>query len=189
MADLAVVAAVKDNRSDRRTNLFVTATLYAGEGSVPARIRNLSRAGALVEAAVLPAPGTRVRLARGSLNVTGTVVWREGGRAGLRFGSHVSVPDWLPQGQAAVQARVDQVIHDIRSGPIGHQLPSPAPNVPLQTTAEELAQVQMLIQSAAERLAADPAVLSDHSDKLQMLDIAGYRIANLLSVKCAAGRL
>lgn len=108
------------------------------------------------------------------------VVWQEDGRAGLRFESHVVVPDWLPRGQAAAQAQVDEVIHDIRSRPVGQQLVSPAPSLQARTAAEELIQVQMLLRSIAEGLAADPAILSKHSDKLQMLDIASHRITKLL---------
>jgi len=66
-------AALQELRVESRSNIFVMATIYAPGGSTPVRVRNMSRTGALVEAPVLPAAGSRVRLSRGSLTVVGDI--------------------------------------------------------------------------------------------------------------------
>ena len=91
-----VKPAESDLRREPRTSLFVMATLYTPTGSSPVKARDLSSGGALIEAGVIPPVGTRVRLCRGSLNITGELVWCRGERAGLRLESSLSVAEWLP---------------------------------------------------------------------------------------------
>jgi hypothetical protein len=89
-------AVTSDGRDAVRTNLFLAATLWGSDASpFPVRVRNLSPAGAMVEAAALPARGTLIRLLRGRLAIGGEVVWTAERRCGLAFAGSVSVRDWM----------------------------------------------------------------------------------------------
>src|SRR5947209_15008642 len=103
-------------RIESRSNIFVMAALYSSGRSVtPVRIRNISRTGALIEASLLPPPGTDVRVSRASLSASGTLVWVEGVKAGVRFDEFVNVADWLPQGRRGFgQQFVDELFHQKR---------------------------------------------------------------------------
>jgi len=106
-----------NGRLDGRSNIFVTATLYAAGGSTPVRIRNMSRSGALVEASALPPAGTGVRLCRGSISVAGEVIWVDARKAGLRFASPTAAADWLPGGKRGMgQQLADEDLIDALSG-------------------------------------------------------------------------
>src|SRR5437868_9655101 len=132
-------ALAHELRAEPRSNIFVIATLYASGGSTPVRIRNISRMGALIEAAALPPCGEAVRLSRGSLSVAGQVVWAAGPRAGLHFTSHVAVADWLPSGQrGSGQQLVDELVHQARLGAVPQSAPAaPAPSS-ISPTPDEL---------------------------------------------------
>ena len=70
---------------ERRSNVFMTATLE-GEGlPIDVRLRNMSSKGALVEAMVLPKPDTEVMFRKGELMVRGKVIWCQGKQAGVAF--------------------------------------------------------------------------------------------------------
>lgn len=156
------------------------ATISAASGSGPVKVRNLSSSGALIEGAVLPSPGVPVRLSRGSLTVTGEIVWHRDGRAGLHFEASIVVPDWLPNGKnGAGQQRVDELVQEAkRAGPTwrdseGAEAHSRSP------TAAELLDLRAALVSLAEDLAGETAVVERHSSKLQTLDIAAQLLAKL----------
>ncbi len=167
-----------ESRSAQRTNLFVTAVLHSeGKGS-PARIRNLSASGALIDASNLPPAGTPVRLCRGSLHVAGKIVWARGGKAGLTFISHINVAEWLPDNVRRHQARVDEMVQQVRAGAAPAAVG--AATAALATPpAAELSKLASLIESVAEALAADPHVIKEHSWKLQQLETAIQSIRRL----------
>ena len=48
-----------------RTNMFLMATIYAGGGSAPVKVRNLSLAGALIEGGRIPDVASEITLRRG----------------------------------------------------------------------------------------------------------------------------
>ena len=104
-------------RAEVRNNMFVVAVLYGAGGSVPVRVRNMSRGGALVESADTPGEGQHVRLSRGSLSVRGHIAWQRDNRAGIRFDTAIDVSDWLPLGARPTgQQRVDEIVQDRRAG-------------------------------------------------------------------------
>src|SRR5438046_6427209 len=77
----------------------------------------MSRSGALIEGAVLPPVGSDVRLCRGSLWVSGRLVWAKANKAGLRFEASVVVADWLPSGKRdSGQLLIDEMVHQTRLG-------------------------------------------------------------------------
>lgn len=72
-------------RKPKRSRVFLTAEVDSGMGPVTARIRDISRSGALVEADPAPESGTRVRLKCGDTVVDGRVAWAERRWFGLEF--------------------------------------------------------------------------------------------------------
>ena len=175
-----VKPAMSDLRREPRTSLFVMATLYAASGSSPVKVRDLSSAGALIEAGVIPSPGTRVRLSRGSLNIMGEIVWCRGERAGLRFESSLSVAEWLPR-ERTPQQRVDSIFHEAKASRAALPLPSDTQTTltPSKLSAVDLTQLRVAIESLAEDLAADADVMERHRSKLQSLDIAAQALRKL----------
>lgn len=164
-----------------RTNLFVLATMTARGASGPVRIRNLSPCGAMIEGASLPAAGERYELTRGANSVGGRVVWCAEGRAGLRFEGRVEVAAWMPSGHAA-QLRVDQVFQQIKTIPAA-PVPVPAPALPLTLDAAlsptQLRRLARDIESLADDLADDAAVVARFATKLQTLDLASQALRKL----------
>jgi hypothetical protein len=169
-----------DKRINPRSNIFVTATLYAQGGSLAVRIRNLSGDGALVEAATtLPPIGSPVRLCRGSLSVSGTIMWVDRAKAGLHFVSKTAVDDWLPGGKRGVgQQMADELAHRIR---LGELLPQPDPRIDLQppTSGEQLSRLVAELEKAGEDLAADAEVAARHAAPLQAIDAVAQVLARL----------
>lgn len=161
-----------ESRESSRTNVFVSAALYHDGECSSATIRNLSEFGALVEAPVLPSPGTQVRLSRGALCVAGTVVWRRGGKAGLRFESAVTVAEWLPTRLGRGQARIDEMVRQVRIGAapkVDHI--SQAAVSPTLAAPQELESIASSIEKIAEALSGDPLVVAQHGWKLQQLEV------------------
>jgi len=161
-------------RTESRSNIFVMAALYANGRSVtPVRVRNISATGALIEAPALPAAGATVRLGRASLSALGTLVWVNGAKGGIQFDAPVAVADWLPQGRRGFgQQFVDELFHQKRLGAVR----SIADGAGL---ADELLELRLSLERAAEELALDGAVASRHLSTLQTIDAVGQAIANV----------
>lgn len=168
-----------NGRLDGRSNIFVTATLYAAGGSTPVRIRNMSRSGALVEASALPPAGTGVRLCRGSISVAGEVMWVDARKAGLRFASPTAAADWLPGGKRGMgQQLADEVAHRARLGAVPEKAAHNPPAVP-PDISEELVRLEQLLRRAGEELAADDTVAATYLAALQAIDGAAQSLGNL----------
>jgi hypothetical protein len=174
------IALPDEHRTEPRSNIFVTATLYASGGSTPVRIRNMSRGGALVEAAGLPPPGGAMRLSRGTLSVAGQIIWVLGAKAGLHFGAPIAIADWLPNGQrGSGQQLIDEVVHQARLSAIVEPAPlDPAPSR-IPGTADELGRYREMLDRAGEQLAADPSVAAAHLTALQLIDAVAQALAKL----------
>jgi hypothetical protein len=173
-------AHADEHRTEPRSNIFVTATLYASGGSTPVRIRNMSRGGALVEAAALPPPGGTMRLSRGTLSVAGQIIWVLGAKAGLHFGAPIAVTDWLPNGQrGSGQQLIDEVVHQARLGAIAE--PASLDPGPTKTpgTADDFNRYREMLDRAGEQLAADPSVAAAHLAALQLIDGVAQALAKL----------
>lgn len=162
-----------DARCEPRINMFLMATLYSGASSAPVKVRDMSPGGALIESGAIPLPGQEVQLCRGSLQITGEVVWTSSGRAGLRFQSQINVTDWLPRGRAtAPQTQIDEFVQQVKSSVATPRFREIA-NVSASNrlTALEVTQLRLALESLAEDLAADPDVVARHLMKLQTLDL------------------
>jgi hypothetical protein len=183
-----------------RKNLMLTATIAGGDVCAPVRIRNLSDAGAMIDGAALPEPGSTLTLTRLELSVGATVVWNEGGRCGLKLGGRIAVDDWIAGVLPATsrgslgQMRVDQIQAALRSGAA---LPaecdaSAAPAVDAgsvdQRIAAELAHVKQMLDAVGDQLMDDVGVLTRHERTLQSLDIATAIIESLAAVMASDER-
>ncbi len=78
-------AAVDGKRTAKRARVLLSASLRTPAGTITARLRDLSRKGALVECAATPPPGTEVTFERGTMKVPAHVAWSALGRVGLEF--------------------------------------------------------------------------------------------------------
>lgn len=169
-------------RVEPRSNIFVVAALASGSGSGPVRIRNMSRSGALIEGAMIPAIGSAVRLSRGSLSVPGAIIWRHQNRAGMRFDSTVMVAAWLPGGKRATgQQRVDEIVYSYKAE-IGAMRPAAAAAPVLtarQDIGAQLIAVREALNAVAEELAADDATMARHPNALQAIDMAAQKLETL----------
>lgn len=72
-------------RDPKRSRVFLLAQVDRGSGSFEARIRDISRSGALLESDVAPQEGAGVRLRCGDTRLDGRVAWAEDGCFGLEF--------------------------------------------------------------------------------------------------------
>ena len=153
--------------------MFVLATMAATTAAGPVRIRNMSPAGGMIEGECLPCVGELVSLRRGALSVSGTVVWRQEGRAGLRFDRAIDVTGWLPAGSTGQQA-VDRAFQELKANSAAPaSYPVQAQQIPSSPVdATELLRTAAALDALADALAEDPAVVASHGSKLQTFDIA-----------------
>ena len=162
-----------DPRSDPRSNVFLTATAYAGARSRPVRIRNLSVHGALLEGTSLPCDGSTVRLQRGSLIAVGEVAWQHDKHCGIRFNHPVNVEEWIkragPEGQQRIDAVVAEFRHGVRSE--GHLavLPGGERRDLLESVSAELLGI-------CERIAALPNMSTALAEELLRIDAAAHSL-------------
>jgi hypothetical protein len=173
-------APVHELRLDCRSNIFVMAALYASGRSVaPVRVRNLSRTGALIEAVDLPEPGTHVRLGRGSLTASGTIIWLNRGKGGLQFDRPVAVADWLPQCRRGIgQQFADELFHQNRVRTTAAD-PVEVAADPTLGLAGELLELRVSLERAGEALALDGAIASRHLLTLQAIGCVSQALARI----------
>ena len=84
-------------RSVKRARVLLAATLQTSQGDVEARLRDLSRRGALVECAEPLDVGSEVVFARGNTVVSARVAWASGNRVGLEFQRMIDESEVLVQ--------------------------------------------------------------------------------------------
>jgi len=161
--------------------MFVAATLYSNAESCPVHIRNMSLSGALVEGAILPQRDEPVTLRRGSLQAAAKVVWLAGRKAGVAFGAKVQVLEWMSRTPPSHQARIDNILQEIRSGGGG---PESSPVKPVAPPADcllegELRALKEELTQLENGLCGDMDVVARHPE-IQLLDLALQRVGRLL---------
>jgi len=162
--------------------MFLMATLYIGAHSTPVKVRDMSTGGALIEGGTMPPLGHGIRLCRGSLHVSGEVVWTTGGRSGLRFNTAITVTDWLPRANAtAPQMRIDEIVQLVKSSEASSPTfaGSEVEITSRKLTSLEITQLKLAIEALAEDLAADPDIVARHMEKLQSLDLTAQALTKL----------
>ncbi|HYN46945.1 MAG TPA: PilZ domain-containing protein [Allosphingosinicella sp.] len=84
-AEKFVDASAGSKRSAKRARVLLSAKLQTSFGEVDARLRDLSRKGALVECLQIPPAGSEVVFVRGTTVVPARVAWAADNRVGLEF--------------------------------------------------------------------------------------------------------
>jgi hypothetical protein len=170
-------------RADSRQNVFVMAVLCCADGRLPVRIRNMSQSGALVEGEAIPSEGIKAQLSRANLCVNCEVVWRRENRAGLKFDSAVSVPDWLPRrGGRKDQERVDEIVYAYKAGQgSANDRPRALSILPAtdMEVVEELLFARHSLSFVTDELANDPVIFNRHLTALQMIDVAAQQLEGI----------
>ena len=173
-------SSANDSREQSRTHLFVVAILCSGTASASVHIRNLSPSGALIEGCILPEPGTKIALRRGSLQTTGRVAWKLGRRAGISFDATAYVADWMSGQGNPAQCRADDFISNYRAGADRGAGDKPQADLPSPGSMRaELTLVRADLVSLGNALVGDAILVATHPE-IQALDVSLQRIDKIL---------
>jgi len=164
-----------ESRADRRSNVFLTATLVMAGGSVAVRLRNISVRGALLDGPDLPPEGAAVDLHRGSLIAHGQIAWHTADQCGVRFDADVDVDSWSRRAGHSGQQQVDQLVELVQR-PAATAAATPAPAAP----EDSLAAISADLAEACDRLAAHPDLVIACAAELQELDAIAQRLRNIV---------
>ncbi len=141
----------------------------------------MSSSGALIEAALLPLPGSRIVLKRGSLQAAGRIAWQSNRRAGVAFESIIHVADWMARTASSGQDRVDELVASFKANAAVSPIQAAAfDKVSVTPTIEdELVTIRGDLLALSESLIGDAIVAATHPE-IQTLDITLQRIDRLL---------
>lgn len=164
--------AQRDNRSQNRSNVFLSATLTGGDGSLTVRVRNLSARGALVDGSSMPTAGTTIRLARGALSAEAVVAWQAAGQAGIRFTREINVAAWVTRPGHPGQQRVDDAFAAMRQS-------KPIPFTGGRQDLPSLGRIGTELDAICARLAATPGMTVELGEELVRLDALARAVDQL----------
>ena len=88
-------STVTGKRGAKRARVLLAAKLHTPAGIVDARLRDLSRKGALVECKAQPEAGSEVVFERGATRLNATVAWAAKDRIGLAFANPIDEHELL----------------------------------------------------------------------------------------------
>jgi hypothetical protein len=89
---------VAGKRQAKRARVLLAAKLQMANGNeIDARLRDLSRKGALVECQTVPPVGTELMFTRGSTSIPARVAWSGSDRVGLEFAFMIDEQEVLVQ--------------------------------------------------------------------------------------------
>ena len=88
---------VAGKRKAKRARVLLAAKLQTPAGEIDARLRDLSRKGALVECREVPPVGTELVFNRGSTSIPARVAWTGSDRVGLEFAYMIDEHEVLVQ--------------------------------------------------------------------------------------------
>jgi len=169
----STTALAVENRSEGRSNVFLTAMLEGGGASAPVRIRNISAGGALVDGRTLPPLGTLVTLSRGRLFAAGRLAWAGEGQAGLNFDEQIDVATWVQRVGHSGQQRVDGVVEALRSGC------RVTPDVRGDDDSDSLSAISGALDQICERLAQTQRMSVEFGEELVRLDSVAQALRRL----------
>jgi hypothetical protein len=98
-------------RGDRRSRVFLTAHVDAGNGHLPVRIRDVSKNGALLESEFVPSGGDTVQVACGSTILQARVAWADRGWFGVEFFTPLTVGDLVDATGAKLKVSAPRSYH------------------------------------------------------------------------------
>jgi hypothetical protein len=88
---------VAGKRQAKRARVLLAAKLQTPAGEIDARLRDLSRKGALVECNTVPPVGTEVVFNRGNTSIPARIAWTGSNRVGLEFAYMIDEQEMLVQ--------------------------------------------------------------------------------------------
>jgi hypothetical protein len=165
----------EDPRLDPRSNVFLMASVSDNATSNPVKVRNLSIYGALLEGPALPQRDAPARLRRGSLQISGTIAWRDKNHCGIRFDFPIDVEEWVKRVGSQEQQAIDATIADIRGGLVKTDLAG----MRASNRIDLLARASGELSGICERIAAMPGMSLELAEELVKLDALAH------SLKCA----
>ena len=163
--------AKTDNRSQNRSNVFLSARLAIGNHFLLVRVRNLSARGALVDGSSLPPAGSKTRLVRGALSTEAIVAWQANGQAGIRFTGEINVVEWVSRPSHLGQQRVDEAFAALRQN---KTLP-----VVVASDLPSLGHIRTELDAICARLASSPALTLELGEELARLDALARAVDQL----------
>jgi hypothetical protein len=95
--DQFVDGPVAGKRKAKRARVLLAAKLQTESGEIEARLRDLSRKGALVECRSVPPVGTEVVFNRGNTSIPARIAWTAADRVGLEFAYMIDEQEVLVQ--------------------------------------------------------------------------------------------
>lgn len=108
-AQAAPAGTETEARKGKRARVLFKATIRARDGESEARIRDLSKLGALIEMDAPPALDSDVLFVRGRISAAARVAWMGGNRAGLQFESPINEKELLAQSHTGAKAQVGRL--------------------------------------------------------------------------------
>jgi hypothetical protein len=165
------LSAKAENRSEDRSNVFLSAVLESDGRSGAVRIRNISASGALIEADRLPSEGGRTTLIRGQLRASGVLAWKNARSGGLTFDEPIAADEWIRRIGHEGQEQVDSAIASIRR--------DERPPGPSRSRAVSIGQVSEALDLVCESLADVPTPSVELSEAILKLDAIAQSLRRL----------
>lgn len=85
----------KPPRAASRKSVMILANVRVRNGPTPAKIRNISTAGSMIEIETTVPRTEPFQLTRGSLTISARRVWSVGNRCGVSFNRSLDVAQWM----------------------------------------------------------------------------------------------
>jgi hypothetical protein len=104
-------APMVPKRDDKRSRVFLSAQVDAGLGPVAARIRDISRTGALLESEFAPNGGETVEMTCGNTVLRARVAWADRGWFGVEFFTPLVVGDLVDAKGTKLQVSAPRNYH------------------------------------------------------------------------------
>lgn len=167
---------VAEQRTDRRAVTMLTAEVAVGSATWPARIRNISTGGALIEGVPVTERGTQVVLSRGQQCAAGEVIWCDPEALAIQFNEPINPAEWLRSGDSSGErSRHREVRDDCRPD----DLPT---EIIASRVREEMAFVSRLVEGVADLLSEDPILRVRHATRIQELCVGEQMLTELIAI-------
>ena len=98
-------------REPKRSRVFLTAMVDSPVGRSPARIRDISNTGALLESEFVPKGGQVLALTCGTTKLRGRVAWADRGWFGVEFISPLDAADIVDIAGTTMQVSAPRTYH------------------------------------------------------------------------------
>ena len=96
-------------REEKRSRVFLAAQVVSGTGPVDARIRDISKTGALLESDLTPQASESVQVKCGSTTLQARVAWVERGWFGVEFETPLLMTRLVDEGGAKLKVSAPRI--------------------------------------------------------------------------------